>query len=179
MKIEEGLAQCNPKKRNGRRKMKVKASRAAVVALVLAMALVPLRSEAKPGMEPRSSGTLMRCMKRLNLTESQRLRVKEIIDAQRAKRVKLLEELVKAREHLRDTMNDDNATDAEVTSAWNKVASIKGKMLLLRRKTRREIMAVLTPDQRVRLKEMILMRRLNDGGGRQRMGRPLRLYDGV
>ena len=155
-----------------------------VVLMAVTSMLLPVQAEARWGSSVRSNGFhIMRYLNRLNLTESQRLQVKQIAKRHRIQQVELLEKLVKAREYLQEVMQNDNATDEEITSAWNKVASIKGKMLLLKRSMRRDVMKILNPDQRLQLKEVILLRQLNNMRGRQRINSinrpsPLRSYDG-
>ena len=149
-----------------------KAFSVAVAVVVVAMVLAPMQAQAQRGAGQKGRGFyLLRCLNRLNLTETQKAQVREVVKRHRVERVKLLEDLVKAKEHLRDLMESDNVTDAEVTVAWNRVASVKGKMVLLRMKVKREVLSILTPDQKLRLKEMILMRRLRSLDERPRWGK--------
>lgn len=131
-----------------------------VTALVLALAAgltaAVVRQEA--GGKGRHHGWMLaRMTKQLNLTQDQQAQIKTILETQQAKMQPLRQQLRQNR--LAENSNTTGSFDeAQVRAFAGKQAQIRTDLTVERERTKSEILAVLTPDQRTKALAMMQQR---------------------
>jgi periplasmic protein CpxP/Spy len=116
------------------------------VPLVLAVALVPV--EARP-----HRGSLDRLQAELSLTDTQVQAIRQIHQDQRDARVQLRRSLREARRTLRE-MVIDGVEEVTVQKKTAEVQQLVGQAVQLRTDTLRAMAQLLTPEQRLKLREL-------------------------
>jgi protein CpxP len=127
-----------------------------VTALVLALA-AGLTAAVAQGAGPHHhhSGWMLRRMTReLNLTDAQKTQIKGILQAQKAKTQPLREQLRQSR------LSQNNSTagtfdEAQARAFANQQAQIMSNLIVERERTKSQIFAVLTPDQRQKAQQLM------------------------
>ncbi|MDR0776382.1 MAG: Spy/CpxP family protein refolding chaperone [Azonexus sp.] len=106
---------------------------------------------AHPGM---GGDGLPRYLYRLNLTEAQRDRIFDIMHAQAPTLRNNMKAVYKARSDLRALTTAPDFSEAKAKELANAAATAMGEMALNRAKTERQVIDVLTPEQRQQLAEL-------------------------
>ena len=109
--------------------------------LVFALLLLPALALAQPPLEK---------LEALKLTDTQRTKIETLRDAERRKAIPLEADVRLAEMDLEDAIEQGGATGPIV----DRIASLRGQMLAARVATRVAVRAVLTPEQRAKLKTM-------------------------
>jgi len=109
--------------------------------LVFALLLLPALALAQPPLEK---------LEALKLTDTQRTKIETLRDAERRKAIPLEADVRLAEMDLEDAIEQGGATGPIV----DRIASLRGQMLAARVATRVAVRAVLTPEQRTKLKAM-------------------------
>jgi periplasmic protein CpxP/Spy len=122
-----------------------------VTALVLAVAagLTAAVTQGAIGHRGRHSGWMLQRMTReLNLTDAQQTQIKGILQAQRAKVQPLIAELRQNRQQWNSNATAGAFDETQARSFANKQAQIMSNLMVEKARTKSQIYAVLTPDQR-------------------------------
>lgn len=123
---------------------------------------------AQPGM---GGDGMPRYLYRLNLTEAQRDRIFDIMHAQAPTQRANMKALYKARSDLRVLTTTADFSEAKAKEQADAVAAATGEMALNRAKTERQVIDVLTPEQRQQLAELKTnVQRRPDSRGQRGMG---------
>jgi Spy/CpxP family protein refolding chaperone len=88
----------------------------------------------------------------IDLTTEQRDRIREIVERHRSEG--MADAATKSREAQRAArriLRDQTASEAAVREAYKKAAAAREELVVLRRRTRSEVLSVLTPEQRKEL----------------------------
>ena len=93
-------------------------------------------------------------MKRLNLTEDQKARIKQIRQSYRERNQPLRQELRAKRQELRQASEGGTFNEALATQKLIETASLQAKLMGEQFRLRQEMLAVLTPEQRSQLEQM-------------------------
>jgi len=114
---------------------------------------------AGPGTHPRHGGSredrMERLARRLDLTEGQKVRMKEIFEKHRSEGLGDAAERARAaRRDLRDLIHDPEAADADVREAAKRSAEASADLAVERHRAFAEAFSVLTPEQRERAKSL-------------------------
>lgn len=130
---------------------------------------------AHPGM---GGDGMPRYLHRLNLSEAQRDRIFDIMHTQAPVLRNNMKTLYKAQSDLRALTALPDFSEAKAKELADAVAAATGEMALNRAKTERQVIDVLTPEQRQQLAEMKAERPRQRGDGPHRpggeAGRPMR-----
>jgi Spy/CpxP family protein refolding chaperone len=120
-----------------------------VVAFVVAMSSIILQIPAFAGLHgPAWGGEPMRKMiAALELTEDQKLQIKEILKAHKPAIQPLRKQLIEERRVLRDLIQSESWTDTDIKAQVAKVSSIGAEMALRRAQIYREVRPILTAEQ--------------------------------
>lgn len=110
-----------------------------------------------------------RMAKKLNLTDSQQKQVEAIFAQNKSKRQSLHTQAKTLRDQLK-TQRQSNAADASLDATHDQLYAVKTQMRQLKRSERRQIDAILTPEQRAKAKEM-MEKRMQRHGERGEHGR--------
>lgn len=92
--------------------------------------------------------------KRLGLSEQQKAQAKAIFQANRTQAQPLMASLRTERHQLRQLIHSGSADEAAIRAQSAKVASVQADLAVQRAKTAKQLMALLTPDQQAKLKEL-------------------------
>jgi protein CpxP len=136
---------------------------------VLAAPLAALPAQAGKGGEgkgARMGGGGMGFFKELNLSEEQRAKLKELRENNKGDLKPKREALKKARDEFRSLMGSENATDAQIRSAFQKLQALRSEVATGSIDRMLAVRQVLTPEQRKKAHEM----REKRGAGQGRMG---------
>jgi len=94
----------------------------------------------------------------LKLTPEQQEKILEVLRKHRNDFEETFRNLGEARRKLEDTLSRDNATEADVREAHKAVAAAQEDLAVLRMKIRREIMPILTEQQRAMVQSWLAER---------------------
>ncbi|GFO67177.1 periplasmic protein CpxP [Geomonas limicola] len=97
---------------------------------------------------------LKRLADKLGMSPAQRTQAKEVLDASRSQAKPLMASLKQERHQLRDLIHSGTADEAAVRAQSAKVAALQSDLAVQRAQTVRKLMALLTPEQQVKLKEL-------------------------
>ncbi len=125
---------------------------AAIILALMAGVAVTLAAQGRgpgmPGMGMGRHGGMLRHMTReLNLTEAQQAQVKSIMQAERAKVQPIMQQL-RQNEQAENAGINGNFDEAQARTFANKQAQLMTDMIVEKRRTKSQIYAVLTPEQR-------------------------------
>lgn len=129
-----------------------------VTALVLAVAagLTVAVAQGATGHHGRHSGwMLQRMTQELNLTTAQQTQVKGILETQRAKIQPLMQQLRQGRQQWNSSNSGGAFDEAQARSFANQQAQIMSNLMVERARTKSQIYAVLTPDQRQKADQLM------------------------
>lgn len=133
-----------------------------VTALVLAMAagLTAAVTQGASGHHGRHSGWMLQRMTReLNLTDAQQTQIKGILQAERTKTQPLMQELRQNRQQWNSSTATGAFDETQARSFANKQAQIMSNLMVEKARTKSQIYAVLTPDQRQKAQQLMQERK--------------------
>jgi len=116
--------------------------------IAFALLLLPALALAQPG--PHMGPPPLEKLEALKLTDTQRTKIETLRDAERRKAIPLEADVRLAEMDLEDAIEQGGDTAPIV----DRIASLRGQMLAARVATRVAVRAVLTPEQRTKLKSM-------------------------
>jgi Spy/CpxP family protein refolding chaperone len=128
----------------------------AMAAAVAAGGVTGMKTEAAPGAGPlvqRRGAVLEHVKEKLGLSEEQAARIKAELRAERETIASLLTRLRSARAGLRDTIQQEGATEDTIRAASARVAEVQADIAVERARLHGKISPILTAEQRGRLKE--------------------------
>ena len=99
------------------------------------------------------AGGLMARWAELDLTDEQRDRIRDLHDAQARKAVQRRADMQLARLDLRQLMREERPNSASVSMAIDRIARLQAEGLKARFETHMQARALLTPEQRQKLRE--------------------------
>ena len=129
-----------------------------VTALVLALAagLTTAVAQGAGGHHRHHNGWMLHRMTReLNLTDAQQAQIKSILEAQKAKTQPLHEQLRQSRLSQNNGSTAGTFDEAQARAFANKQAQIMSDLMVERARTKSQIFAVLTPDQRQKAQQLM------------------------
>jgi Spy/CpxP family protein refolding chaperone len=91
-------------------------------------------------------------MKELNLTDAQRAKVREAHEAQERRRIRVSADLQIAEMDLEDLLGADRPDPAAIDAAVERIGTLRHQMFRSAIETRLAVQAILTPDQRSKLR---------------------------
>ena len=97
-------------------------------------------------------GRFMGSLADLDLTDSQRDKIRDLHRAMRKQHLKLMEKMMDATNKLSDTYADDPTNIDKIGAAYDGVYKIKRNMILQHVETRNKVIALLTKEQKEKLK---------------------------
>lgn len=109
-----------------------------------------------------------RMMRELDLSETQRDQVREIMESARPRLVELRERAHDARERLRDTTPDDPNYSATVDELSQVIGATMSESIRIASRVRSDVYSVLTPDQKAKAVELGEQRELRRAERRER-----------
>jgi protein CpxP len=126
-----------------------------LTALVLAAAAgLTAAAQMSPGERSDHSGRILQRMTaELNLTDSQQTRIKTILDTEKAKIQPLRQQLRQNRSA--QTSNTGTFDEAQVRAYAVKQAQLRADLTVERERTKSQIYAVLTPEQRDKARSLL------------------------
>jgi protein CpxP len=145
---------------------------AASAALVAAVALVPVSSQAYLGDDaapPPAGKHFKKLAKELHLTAQQKQQVKELFEKNRPQVEPLIKQLAAERRALRALIQADAVDEAAIRAQSAKSAAIQADLAVHRAHAAHEFRAILTPEQIARARELQAER---DRKLDERMSRP-------
>ena len=92
---------------------------------------------------------------KLNLTADQRGKIKTIMETNRPKMVKLMDQLVQNRQQLKAAVNSDNYSQAQVKQLAKAQGKLISHMIVLRADMHQQVLKVLTPAQKAQIKQFM------------------------
>lgn len=107
---------------------------------------------------------------RLNLTDDQKAKMKQIRESFMANNKPLLEQLRAKRQELRQATEGGTFNEALATQKLTEMASLQAKLMGERFKQRQEMQSVLTSEQKAQLDEMKAQFKTHRGGRRGQGG---------
>jgi periplasmic protein CpxP/Spy len=108
------------------------------------------------GAHGHHDGWMLRRMTReLNLTEAQQTQIKSILQAQKAKTQPIREQLRQNRASANDGAATGTFNEAQARTLANKQAQLMSDLMVERERTKAQIFAVLTPDQRQKAQQLM------------------------
>jgi Spy/CpxP family protein refolding chaperone len=119
--------------------------------LLLAVLALPLA--AQPGPDGHGSRR-ERISRALNLTEAQKTSLRTIREKHRPVLILRRDAVAHARIDLRTALQETAMPDPQLRALYDKAAAARFDLILARRAVRREVQAVLTPEQRARAAEL-------------------------
>ncbi len=93
-------------------------------------------------------------LNRLNLTDAQRDQVKSVVDSHGAELRPLAEKAMTTRRALEQAVTADAIDEGAIRAKAADVATVESDMAVARARVHADILQVLTPDQRAKLKEL-------------------------
>jgi periplasmic protein CpxP/Spy len=114
---------------------------------------------------------MMRGLRQLNLTDGQKTQIKGVLKANAPKTQDIAKEWIAAREALGDAITADGADQGAISAKAAAVAAIELRGALLRADVHKQVLALLTPEQRAKAKEL---RAEGKGRLKQMLGRGMR-----
>jgi len=133
-------------------------------ALVLLLSALPLAAQPGPGRGPRAEGIA----RALKLSDTQKASILSIREKNRPALALRMETNKQARLALRTALADAATPEAQLRTLHDKAAAAQFEVMLTRRALRKEVQAVLTPEQQAKSAEL---RTLAQARMQQRMGR--------
>ncbi len=118
--------------------------------LILALLALPLAAQAGPGRGPRAE----RISQALQLTEPQKVSIQAAREKHRPDLVGHRDAVRHARIDLRTALKDPATPDAQLHALYDKASSARFDLILAQRSLRREVQALLTPEQRAKATEL-------------------------
>jgi Spy/CpxP family protein refolding chaperone len=118
--------------------------------LLLALLALPLAAQSGPGRGPRSE----RIGQALQLTEPQKASLQAIREKHRSALITTRDAVQHARIDLRTALRDPAIPDAQLRALYDKASSARFELILAQRSLRREVQALLTPQQRAKAAEL-------------------------
>ncbi len=128
----------------------------------------PQFSHQGPG-GPGGPGAIMRGLRALDLTDAQREQVRVVFEQYRPQFDQLGTQARESGEALRDAMTADAFDEGAIRSAHQGVAAAQVELAVLGSQARRDVMNLLTPEQRQRAAELKAEREKRMQERRQRM----------
>lgn len=119
-------------------------------ALILALAALPLAAQAGPGRGTRGE----RIARALQLTEAQKTSIKALRQKYQPDLQTRREATRQARQALAAALREPATADAQLRGLYDKAAAARFELILARRALRKEVQALLTPEQRLRAAEL-------------------------
>jgi Spy/CpxP family protein refolding chaperone len=107
-----------------------------------------------PGMGPGGPGLLGPALRRLELTEDQRSRVRQITESHRDEQRAIGDRARKAHEALREVTESPTFDESAVRARAADVASVEADMAVARARLYNEVYQILTPEQQTTLKTL-------------------------
>ena len=107
-----------------------------------------------PGMGPGGPGLLGPALRRLELTEDQRSRVRQITESHRDEQRAIADRARKAHEALREVTESPTFDESAVRARAADVASVEADMAVARARLYNEVYQILTPEQQATLKTL-------------------------
>lgn len=128
-----------------------------VTALVLALTagLAVAVTQGATGQHHHNGWMLRRMTRELNLTDAQQTQIKNILQAEKAKTQPLREQLRENRQSQNTGTAAGAFDEAQARAFANKQAQILSNLMVERARTKSEIFAVLTPDQRQKAQQLM------------------------
>jgi len=132
-----------------------------LAALLFALALPALHAQPPedmdgPGPRPEMAERMLKKMQKdLDLTEEQSTKIKAVHDNYRAKHQALREKIDPLHKQLMQTMMSDSPNRAQFESLLRKLSDLRIEARLVEFDQRQETMAVLTPEQRTKWKQIM------------------------
>jgi len=113
-------------------------------------------------------------LRELELTDAQREQVKAIMESHRAAQQEIGSRMQAARKALHDAITADASDETAIRAKATELGVIEGDAAVLQAKIHGEVIAILTPEQVKKAKELRadMENRMKDGGGRGRGMRP-------
>jgi Spy/CpxP family protein refolding chaperone len=113
-------------------------------------------------------------LRELDLTDAQREQVKAIMDAHRDDQKAIGDRMMTVRKALHDAIAADTFDEAAIRAAAAQVSAVDADAAVLQAKIHGEVIAILTPEQVKKAKELRadMENRMKDGRGRGRGMRP-------
>jgi periplasmic protein CpxP/Spy len=126
----------------------------------------PGRGRGGPG---GPGGILGPAFQRLDLTDAQKTRVKEIVDSYRDEMRALGDRAMTARQALDAATTGDSFDESSIRSHASELASVDADMAVMRARVSAEVYQILTPDQQKQLKQLRadMQQRMQERGGRR------------
>jgi len=109
----------------------------------------------RPGKQARhGKHFLNRLADQLGMTETQRTQAKAILETSRSQAKPLAAGLKQERHQLRNLIHSGTADEAAIRAQSAKVAAVQADLAVQRAQTVKKLMALLTPEQQTKLKEL-------------------------
>jgi Spy/CpxP family protein refolding chaperone len=117
--------------------------------------LFAIKAHAENAGPRRSRGALLqKAREHLGITDAQAAQIRDVLKGERETLANLARELHAAHAGLRDTIQKDGSTEADVRAASAKLAKVQADMAVERHKLFGTIKPILTPEQLERLAKM-------------------------
>jgi periplasmic protein CpxP/Spy len=114
----------------------------------------PMGRRGGPGMGPGGSGVLGPELRRLDLTEDQRTRVRQIMESHRDEQRAIGERARAAHDALRAVTESPAFDESAVRARAADVAAVEADMAVARARIYNEVYQILTPEQQTKLKTL-------------------------
>ena len=118
--------------------------------LIVALAALPLAAQSAPDRGHRSE----RISQALSLTETQKTSIQALREKHRPDLVLRRDAVKHARIDLHSALQDPATSDTLLRTLYDKASSARFDLILARRSVRREVQALLTPEQRAKAAEL-------------------------
>jgi Spy/CpxP family protein refolding chaperone len=107
-------------------------------------------------------------LRELELTDTQREQVKAVMESHRDEQKAIGDRMQAARKTLHDAITADTLDEAAIRAAATQVGAVEADAAVLQAKVRAEVVALLTPEQVKKAKELRteMENRVKDGRGR-------------
>jgi len=153
-------------------KMKVLAI-ASLSAVILIIGSIAVAQTVKTHRGQRQRGALMgrgfggdRIFARLNLTDDQKAKIKQIRQSSRESNKPLFEQLRAKRQELRQASEGGTFNEALATQKLTEMAGLQAKLMGVRFQLRQQMLSVLTAEQKAQLDQLKAQFKTNRGGRR-------------
>jgi Spy/CpxP family protein refolding chaperone len=112
-----------------------------------------------PGSGPFRGGRFEKFIEELGLEKKTLTEVKKILDASRATRKEMFDKLREAHEHMRALLEQEKPDESAVMAQADAIGALETESRKQQLRTMLQVQALLTPEQRAKLLEMLRTRR--------------------
>ena len=125
----------------------------------------------REGFEGKHEGKIARMVEKLDLTAEQQLKIKDLKKEQMAEAKPLHARLAELRKQMKVQWKAENPDEETIISIHRKAHKIKGQLKELKIEFRLDVYSILTPEQKVKAKQMMQERKQNrKGHGKKQRG---------